>query len=52
MAERQKPRGERPAAELLTAIEERQSRLLTELDELNTRVEAALAAWSLADAAG
>lgn len=44
MAERQKNRVERSAAEQLTAIEERQSRLLSELDELNTRVEAALAA--------
>lgn len=46
MAERQKTRGERPAAEQLAAIEERQSRLLDELDQLNERVETALSAFA------
>lgn len=42
MSERRKPQPDLSPAQRLAAIDERQHRLLTELDRLNERVEAAI----------
>ncbi|WP_197526546.1 hypothetical protein [Botrimarina colliarenosi] len=46
MSERRQPSSERTPADRLARIEQRQQRLLSELDRLNERIESAISHFS------